>query len=406
MAKKAVLIGAGKIGRGFLGDILYHAGYELTFLVHSPAQTEQMRTQGYYTIFQTIEATGQVQKVRIDGYQAYCTATEQAQCARAIAGADYATVHIYPNACEDVGHLLGEGIRLRVAEKVEKPLDILLCVNFFGSDALIKKYILERLQTDKERAYLEEKVGLVRTLTYRGGREPVPEMLAEDPIAVSATDYPYLPVDAEAFKGELPKGIELRPLTRFTGHLTAKVWNDNLRHCALAAFTQHAGHELLWQGARSPYIRACVDAANREGNFAIKAEFGFTDEDLKLSVRTQETAEQKWEKAMDDKDTDTVSRVAADPIRKLTREERLVGPALACVRHGKLPYFLARSIALMYYFHNDADPAAVEIGEYVRQHGIGAALSKYSGLRDEEENERLLRQLIIGHFEELAVPQD
>ena len=37
MAKKAVLIGAGKIGRGFLGDILYHAGYELTFLVHSPA---------------------------------------------------------------------------------------------------------------------------------------------------------------------------------------------------------------------------------------------------------------------------------------------------------------------------------------------------------------------------------
>ncbi len=133
-------------------------------------------------------------------------------------------------------------------------------------------------------------------------------MLAEDPIAVSATDYPYLPVDAEAFKGELPKGIELRPLTRFTGQLPARVWNDNLRHCALAAFTQHAGHELLWQGARSPYIRACVDAANREGNFAIKAEFGFTDEDLKLSVRTQETAEQKWEKAMDDKDTDTVSR--------------------------------------------------------------------------------------------------
>jgi len=70
MAKKAVLIGAGKIGRGFLGDILYHAGYELTFLVHSPVQTQQMRDQGYYTIFQTSEATGEMRKVRIDGYAA------------------------------------------------------------------------------------------------------------------------------------------------------------------------------------------------------------------------------------------------------------------------------------------------------------------------------------------------
>ena len=48
MKKRAVLIGAGKIGRGFLGDILYHAGYELTFLVHSPEQTQKMREQGYY----------------------------------------------------------------------------------------------------------------------------------------------------------------------------------------------------------------------------------------------------------------------------------------------------------------------------------------------------------------------
>lgn len=401
MAKKAVLIGAGKIGRGFLGDILYHAGYELTFLVHSPAQTQQMREQGYYTIFQTSEATGEMRKVRIDGYQAYCTVTEQEQCAKAIAQADYATVHIYPNACADVGHLIGEGIRLRVKNGVQKTLDVLMCVNFFGSDEMIKKFILERLQTDEERAYLEEKVGLVRTLTYRGGNGATPEMLAEDPIAVAASDYPYLPVDAEAFRGELPEGIQIRKLDRFTGHLTAKLWGINLWHCTLAAYTQFAGHELLWKGASQPYIRACVDAAREESNFAIKAEFGFTEEDLKLSVRTQETPEQQWERSVNPEDTDTVYRVAADPIRKLQKQERLVGPALACLRHGKLPYFIARSIALMCFFHNDADASAVELQEYIAKNGIEAALEKYCGLSDAQEQEAQLRQLVLGHYREL-----
>ncbi len=401
MKKKAVLIGAGKIGRGFLGDILYHAGYELAFLVHSPEQTQKMREQGYYTIFQTSEATGEMSKVRIDGYAAYCTVTEQEQCAKAIAQADYATVHIYPNACEDVGHLIGEGIRLRVKNGVQKTLDVLMCVNFFGSDEMIKKFILERLETEEERAYLEEKVGLVRTLTFRGGNAATSEMLAEDPLAVAATDYPYLPVDAEAFRGELPEGIQVRCLDRFDGHLTAKLWGINLWHCTLAAYTQFSGHELLWKGAAQPYIRACVDAAREEGKFALKAEFGFTDEDLKLSARTQETPGQQWEKSMNPEDTDTVYRVAADPIRKLKKEERLVGPALACLRHGKIPYFIARSIALMCFFHNDEDAAAVELQAYIAQNGIEAALEKYCGLSEEQEQESQLRQLVLGHYREL-----
>lgn len=150
-----------------------------------------------------------------------------------------------------------------------------------------------------------------------------------------------------------------------------------------------------------PYIRACVDAAKEESDFAIRAEFGFTDEDLALSARTQEDSSKQWEKSMNPEDTDTVYRVAADPIRKLQKQERLVGPALACLKHGKIPYFIARSIALMCFFHNDADAAAVELQAYIAQNGIEAALEKYCGLSEEQEQENQLRQLVLGHYREL-----
>ena len=50
MAKKElVLIGAGKIGRGYIADLFNDAGYKLTFLEYSEALVQKLRAQGYYT---------------------------------------------------------------------------------------------------------------------------------------------------------------------------------------------------------------------------------------------------------------------------------------------------------------------------------------------------------------------
>ena len=54
-AKKAVLIGAGNIGKGYLADLFESAGYSLTFLTHSLKQAERLRERGSYTIYKTAE---------------------------------------------------------------------------------------------------------------------------------------------------------------------------------------------------------------------------------------------------------------------------------------------------------------------------------------------------------------
>ena len=44
--KEVVLIGAGKIGRGYLAELFDAAGYHLTFLEYSPELTAALREQG------------------------------------------------------------------------------------------------------------------------------------------------------------------------------------------------------------------------------------------------------------------------------------------------------------------------------------------------------------------------
>ena len=191
-AKKAVLIGAGNIGKGYLADLFESAGYSLTFLVHTQEKTQKMREQGYYTLFITKESSPKTSKRRISGYEAFCTQTEREQCIQALCQTNYASVHTYPGAFEDICDLLAAAIQRRFAQGNQQPLDVLLCVNVTDAYEQFDAGISKRL-TPEQQAYYRQHVGLVRTLTYRGGYLPRPDMLQEDELAVWASDYPDLP---------------------------------------------------------------------------------------------------------------------------------------------------------------------------------------------------------------------
>ena len=45
--KQAIIWGAGKIGRGFLGEIFQDAGYHLTFVEYDMRLVEALRQAGY-----------------------------------------------------------------------------------------------------------------------------------------------------------------------------------------------------------------------------------------------------------------------------------------------------------------------------------------------------------------------
>ena len=187
--KQIALIGAGKLGKGYIADLFGQAGYEVIFLVRRQQQAENLRAQGKYTVYVSHEDGSGISQKEISGFTAWCSeGAEREQCLEVLTQVPLASVQIYDDGFADAGKLLGEAIARRAELENPGTLDILLVMNYAAPDKIFAKYIEEQLHTDRQRAYFHEQVGLVKTLAFRGGFTPTEEQLARDPEAVCASD--------------------------------------------------------------------------------------------------------------------------------------------------------------------------------------------------------------------------
>jgi len=82
---------------------------------------------------------------------------------------------------------------------------------------------------------------------------------------------------------------------------------------------------------------------------------------------------------------DFVTRVGRQPLRKLGRDERLLGPFNLAKRHGFPMKFLAIAIAAALMFSNEDDEQAVELRKVEESNGIEGVLKKFLYFESESE---------------------
>jgi len=401
--KEAVLIGAGKIGRGYMAYIFHKAGYKMTFLEYSDALVKQMNAQGYYTVFMRHRefGHGEWSKFRIENYDAYCTETQYAQCVDVLSKANYATVHVFPGAIKGISRMIADACKKRMAEGNEETLDIFFVINFLDADILFKQAAMEALDTPEQKAYMEKYIGFVYGLVRGSGPTPNDDMLAEDPIAVSCADTDYLPVDVDQMKGPMPEGVNFHAAHNVGGLVKHKVWGGNVGHCAQAYFGKVKGYTYGYETEQDAYIYKCKDLCAREAKDALQV--------IKVEEAEKErylgnyTPPKPFDPASVNTDVlDKLDRIGADPIRKLGRNDRFIGPALLAVSQGKVPFFLARGAAMGFYFTNPDDKAACEVQDFIKEQGIEKAIEKYCQLDLDKPEENLLYQLILGNYWEIS----
>ena len=359
--KRLVIVGAGKIAKSYLADIFgTDAGYHITFLTHRAEQARQMRQAGGYTLFKT-HSDGSFDRVRISGYDAFGLDEEYEACVEAVSAAPYLALPIFPAAIGDMGVLISDAIKKRLAAGDHSALDIFICVNFLQPTGQIRAAIQEHLETPEQQAFLAEKVGFIETL-------------AEDPLAATGGDEPSMPVDRDGFKRGVPEGVNLVLKDKLPVRLVHKIWTINMKHFALAVLGQRAGLCYIREATADPAIRRSVLLAEREGIYAVSEEFGVPVEEIWRDFQRQE-----WKMWSSPTSDDVLGRVAQD-----------------------LPRKLAKVLAAAYYFQNPADPGAQAVGEEIRKNGIRAALTRFSGLSWEIPEEKSLMQLAEARFYEMA----
>jgi len=371
VTKNIVIWGAGKIGRGFIGDLFLRADYQITFIDADKSLVENLDRQGYYTVYNLRSETDQEKKI-IDSYRIFHF-DEEVKVQRALEETQILAIAVFPQAFEDTAKRIAAHIEERLLNRDSSPLDIILCANMHHPEPMFRKLLESFLSIEGEK-YLRKKIGIAESLIIRMAVEPTEKMKKEDPFVVMTNGYKPLTVDGTVFKNDTPDIDGIRYTENISSEEIRKMYTYNMVHAVYAYLGKIKNYKTVIESIEDEIIQSVALAALDEISQALQKEFGFSSEEM-----------EKWNQEVLSNMAnpilkDTINRVGADPKRKLQNQDRLIGPALLCRKNGIMPYYLTTAIAAGYLFSNPDDSSSVEIQDFLRTYDIKTAVKRYSGI--------------------------
>ena len=364
------MYGAGSIGRGFIGALLSQSGYEVAFIDIDQELIDGLnREKGYPVRIVSNEGERDQWIDNVRGINGRDTEAVSAAIARAQVMATAVGVHILPR----IAPILASGIQKRWELGIEAPLNILICENLLDAHHYLRGLIEKELSRAEQMRFADS-VGLVETSIGRMVPVMTEEMRRENPLMVCVEPYDQLPVDRDGFIGEIPAIVNLKPWAPFNFYIQRKLYMHNMGHAAAAYFGYLAGCPTIWEAVSDPVIKVLLLRAYGEASVAMAKEHGVLAETL------LDHADNLLYRFGNHRLGDTVARVGRDPVRKLSPQDRLSGTVRLCLKHGKIPYYIAAAIGAGYHYAPKDDPAAAEIQEGIGRSGIRAAVHKFSGI--------------------------
>jgi mannitol-1-phosphate 5-dehydrogenase len=367
--KRAVQFGAGNIGRGFLGQLYYESGYDTTFVDVSPVVVQAINERGRYDV-QIVD--DRPSAISVTGIKALL-AGDIAGIAQALAEADIAGTSVGVSHLADLAPALAAGIALRLATVDPQPLDVILCENMLDASEFIRAKVATLLDPALLEAF-NTKIGFVEASIGR----MVPVMSEEqrllDPLLVCVEAYSDLPVDAEGFRGPIPSIKNLQPKENFGAYVERKLFVHNAGHASAAYLGYLRHHDYVWQAMQDKFIRPIVDGAMAESCLGLHKKHDVPLHEL------QEHAEDLKRRFQNRALGDQVKRVAADPLRKLGPQDRLIGALKMCESQEIVAEHLASATAAALLYDDPDDLGATHVHAMWREVGPEGVLEQLCGL--------------------------
>lgn len=362
----AVHFGAGNIGRGFIGNLLYHSGYETCFVDVNSEIVDLLNERKEYRV---ILADPSEEEVVIRNVRAINSKFNPELVVEAIAIADLLTTAIGPNILPLISGLIAEGLRRRI-ELAAKPLNIIACENMIGGTSLLKEKVYEKL-TEEEKPVFAGLFGFPDAAVDR----IVPNQINEDKLMVKVEPFYEWVVDETKLVGEKPAITGITYVPDLIPYIERKLFTVNTGHALAAYFGYYYGIETINGAMDNTQISGLVEGALKEsGEFLVK-KYGFAaDTHAKYIHKIINRFSNPFI-------TDEVTRVGRSPIRKLGPNDRLVSPARQYADLvGKEPVYLEKGIAAALLYDFAGDEEAVQIQKRINEQGIEASIQEYTCL--------------------------
>lgn len=361
---KAIQFGAGNIGRGFIGAVLSQSGYELVFADVVEELLNQINTRREYTVHVSDHNS---YDISVKGVRAVNSGSPDA--VKEIVDADIITTAVGLRILKFVAPAIARGLAARKAEGVEKPLNIIACENGLRATSQLKDLVYAQLEPDVA-AWAASHVGFPDAAVDR----IVPPVRCAIPLDVAVEEFFEWDVERSSFAGPVPEIKGMTPVDNLLAYVERKLFTLNTGHATAAYLGKLKGISTIGECVADPGVAAIVKAAMQQSGEGLVRKFGF-DHDAHFAY-----IEKILTRFSNPYLRDECDRVGREPIRKLSPNDRLVLPMLTARGFG-LPYDkLLLAIGGALHFDNPQDPQSVEMLACIKDEGLEATISKYTGI--------------------------
>jgi mannitol-1-phosphate 5-dehydrogenase len=337
---KAVVIGAGRIGCGLAGQLLHDSGYEVSFVTRDPQLVANLNANGcYHVLLSSPHATN---TVTIKGVRALAI-SDHTGVIDALRQADVIVTAVCPQNLAAIAPLIAQGLHAHSGVA-----NVIAFENMPGAGACLRRLVdsfMPNGADTHQHGFSGAVISRMVTLRLGNPAEPAPLSFLGDAVE-------DVVVDRKSLRMPFPeiKGVKL--VDEYESWVLRKLYTFSTGHATAAYLGWLKGYHYIHTAIRDREIRQAVLAAMKEGQRGLAAKFGkhFTGDHQEL-----EAIILRFENAAIN---DPIVRVARDPHRKLSADERLVGAARLAEQAGVIPEQLALVAAAALCFSNSCNPKA------------------------------------------------
>ena len=384
--KKAVHFGAGKIGRGFIAELLHDSGYEVIFGDVVEELVDLVNKNHEYPLF-LIDHNFE-EKV-IDHVAAFSNIKDSEKLIDAMCEAEIITTSVMATNLSKVAPLITNGLKKRLEQGKEKVI-IMACENaIMGTDilknAMIETNILSKEQIDSIAVFPNTAVDRMVFSGVHNGKEGIE---VGDAYELVIEKNKLINPDSEPIKGaEYVDDIMM--------YLQRKIYIINCGHAIAGYFGQVLkGYDIVQDSLRDPSLLPQIREAMLESASALEKKYGFTHDDLVEYMETMMIKRFTTPGVID-----PISRVSREPIRKIAPNDRIMGPANNCEEYGLDNSYLLKGVACALKFKSEGDAQAEELQKFISENGVESAIIKYTGV----EKESRMYNKILDEYKKLDI---
>lgn len=366
--KRAIQFGAGNIGRGFIGGLLSQSGYHVVFADVNEEILNAINTDKKYSIFiKDVDCSEEV----ITNISAVSSISED--ILDEIEKAEIITTAVGPLILARIAPTLAKGIMRRMDNNVSTNLNIIACENAVCASDLLREEVLKHLD-GKYIGYLEEYVGFPNSSVDR----IVPPCKNENLLDVTVESFYEWNVEKEGFKGEVPQIEGMNLVGNLMAYVERKLFTLNTGHAITAYLGYLNGYKTVDESIQDEKILNIVKNAMRESGQGLAKKHNLDLEKHYIYI------DKIINRFRNPHLNDDVMRVGREPLRKLSSKDRLINPLFTAKSYGIDVDNLIVGVSAALHYNNEEDSQSVELQGYIKELGLKGALTKVSGIKDEE----------------------